>query len=194
MSNKISRLKIRVRNALTALAFLTAANSVFGDIIGSDVVNANGTVTYSYVVNNSGGLFDIAAWSLEFGFLTPDWNQFDNFSGGDVNVPNANWFADPGTPIPGKSAQDFISLDPDADVATGTSLRGFSFTSDFQPGYITFDEFSADGKSATGTTIGPVSAVPDGNGPFEAISFAAIAGFAAVTRMSRKEQKTSAGN
>jgi hypothetical protein len=194
MSNKISGLKLKMGSAVTALTVLMAANTVYGGITGSDVVNRDGTVTYSYVVDNSKGSFDVAAWSLEFGFSIPDWNQFDNFSGGDVKVPNENWFADPGTPTTGKSAQDFISLGGEGgDVEVGAKLYGFSFTSDFQPGTITFDEFSADGTSSTGTTIGPVNAVPEGNGPFELISFAALAGFAAITRVSRDQKKVSIG-
>ena len=187
MTNKISRLSMNIRDALIALTFLATADSVFGVVLGSHILNGDGSTTYSYVVDNRAGPFNVAAWSLEFGFPAPDWNQLDVFSGGDVHVPNPEWFADTGTPISGQSAQDFISLTPYGDVGVGNTLWGFSFTSDFQPGTITYTEFSADGRSVSGTTVGPVNTVPEGNGPFEAISFVAIAGFAAFTRSSRNK-------
>lgn len=134
-------------------------------VTGSVVDNLDGTYTYSYLVNNSAGTFDIAIWSLEFPFLMPDWDTFDTLSGGDVTVPNSGWLAGTGVPIAGLSAQDFLSLDPSADVLVGATLGGFSFTSAFAPGTIPFREFSALGDSASGTTVGPAErapSVPDG--------------------------------
>ena len=183
MHNQINKLTKIIRNAQAALMFLTAATPVFGNVIGSFNLNGDGTVTYSYEVDNVGGSFDVAAWALEFGFPTPNWNQVDVFSGGDVTVPNVNWFADAGTPVVGQSAQDFLALSPAGDVVVGQSLRGFSFTTTFLPGTITYDEFSATGDSITGTTIGPISTVPEGDGPLEAIAFAGVMAFAAGTRI-----------
>jgi hypothetical protein len=177
MNKTISSLTVIVRGAVAALALVAVTNSVKAGIVGSDVINNDGTMTYSYTINNSGNTFSVAEWSLEFGFLLPDWNQLDIFSGGDVTVPNAGWFADAGTPITGKSAQDFISLGSEDDVAAGQSLTGFSFTSRILPGTVTFEEFSADGKSLFGTTVGPVSTVPEGGGPLAGIAFASLAGF-----------------
>ena len=130
-----------------------------GDVIGSSADNGDGTFTYSYVVDNSAGSFDVAAWSLEFGFAFPDWNQKSVLDGGDVEVPNAHWFAEPGTPVTGLSTQDFLTIDPDGVVPVGAKLDGFSFTSAHGPGLITFYEFSAAGDFATGTAIGPMGAV-----------------------------------
>ena len=187
MNNKLSKLVRIKRSALAGLACLAASAPAFGNIIGSDVVNGDGTVTYSYIVDNLGGSFDVAAWSLEFGFPAPDWNQLDNFSGGGVTVPNENWFADAGIPVTAQTAQDFLSLAPDGDVAAGHSLAGFSFTSKFLPGTVDYSEFSADGRSISGTTIGPVSSVPEGNGPFEALAFGAVVAIGAGTRIWRRK-------
>jgi hypothetical protein len=140
------------------LSVSIAASSVSGAVIGSYVDNGNGTFTYSYQVDNSSGLFDVAAWSLEFGFAAPDWNPLGVPDGGDVTVP-ANWFADAGIPVAGASAQDFLSLDEGSDVLRGAQLGGFSFTSTRLPGSIGYAEFSAAGESATGTTFGPTTAV-----------------------------------
>ncbi len=65
--------------ALAALAALPAS----ADVIATFVVNGDGTVTYTYEVDNTAGAFDIALWSLEFPFATPDWDQLDTFSGID---------------------------------------------------------------------------------------------------------------
>lgn len=158
------------RSGLRALALSLACAAavttpISAEIIGSFVLNADGTVTYTYQVDNTAGLFDIAAWSLEFDFASPDWIPLDSLSGGDVDIPNALWFADAGIPILGSSAQDFLSLDPAGDVLVGDLLAGFSFTSHFQPGTVTFHEFSAIGDSFSGSTVGPVAptvAVPEG--------------------------------
>ena len=119
--------------------------------------NLDGTFTYNYTIDNTAGAFDIDSWSLEFD-VNPDWNQTDTSGGGDVTVPNADWFANTGTPTLGISAQDFFSLDT---VATGDTLAGFSFTSSFAPGNVTFFEFNSGGDSASGITTGPVAAVPE---------------------------------
>ena len=181
-SRRPGRFTQTTRNALVLAGAVAASAGAFGDIVGSQVVNNDGTVTYSYVVDNSAGSFDVAAWSLEFGFPTPDWNQVDVPSGGHVTVPTPDWLADIGTPVAGLSAQDFLALAPGADVLVGNSLSSFSFTSRFLPGSVTFYEFSANGDFTTGTTLGPVAAVPDIGGSLEAISFAAVAAFAARTR------------
>ena len=187
MSNNIKRLARITGGAFAVLAALTSAKPVLGNVIGSDVVNADGTVTYSYIVDNSAGASDIAAWSLEFGFATPDWNQVDTFSGGGVKVPSLDWLAAAGTPVSGLSAQDFLALSPTGDVLSGHSLAGFSFTSQFPPGQVTYTEFSADGGSITGTTVGPMkAAVPEGQGPMEAIAAAAVTAFAMGTRALRR--------
>jgi hypothetical protein len=187
MSNQISRMKNILRNSQIACALLAATAPALGKVVGSDVVNSDGSVTYSYVVDNSKGMFDVAAWSLEFGFPTPDWDQLDTFSGGSVNVPNAGWFGDAGIPVVGKSDQDFISLDSEDDVAEGDKLYGFSFTSEFAPGNVQYFEFSEDGYSTTGTTIGPVSSVPEQGGFLEGIAFVALAAFAFRTRLAQPQ-------
>lgn len=149
--------------ALLAAATLFAGTvgTASATIIGTVVDNGDGTHTYSYEVDNSAGAFDVAVWSLEFAFAAPDWDQLDTFSGGDVSVPNADWFADAGIPVAGLSAQDFVSLDPAGDVLIGNTLAGFSFTSAYQPGLVDWAEFAATGASASGRTIGPVvHAVP----------------------------------
>ena len=138
--------------------FAGAAGTASATIIGAVVDNGDGTYTYSYEVDNTAGAFDVAVWSLDFAFAAPDWDQLDTFSGGDVGVPNPDWFADVGTPVAGLSAQDFVSLDPAADVLVGNTLAGFSFTSTYQPGLVDWAEFAASGESAGGRTIGPVSA------------------------------------
>ena len=163
------------RFAPIALA-LVAVPGNFGNIVGSSAPNADGSVTYSYIVDNTAGSFDVAAWSLEFGFSLPDWIQSDTSQNGNVTVPNLNWFADKGTPVTGESTQDFISLNTDGDVKAGTTLEGFSFRSSFPPGLITFQEFSADGGSIMGTTVGPISSVPD-KGPIRPLLVATLASF-----------------
>ena len=151
---------------ITATAVLLSVWPVtsYGAISGSFVINGNGTVTYSYTVDNTAGAFDIAGWTLEFPFAQPDWNPLDA-PAGDVTVPNQHWVAGAGTPVTGLSAQDFLSLDSEGDVLTGSSLAGFSFTSAFLPGPVSYHEFSAVGDSENGDTIGPavapVDAVPD---------------------------------
>ena len=155
-SQKLYWLTIAV---ICSLAGLSAVSSARADVTGTVAANGNGTFTYSYTVDNSSGTFDVAAWSLDFMFTTPDWDQFDTFSGGDVTVPNLDWLGQAGIPIIGQSAQDFLSLGPAADVAVGSALTGFAFTSAFGPGPVPFYEYSAVGDSATGTTVGPASAV-----------------------------------
>lgn len=185
MKNKFTIFKGLLHKGCIAVMLLALTAPVFATVIGSHVLNGDGTVTYSYVVNNSGGAFDVAAWSLEFGFATPDWDQADTLSGGAVTVPNADWFASAGIPVTGLSAQDFLSLNPGADVAIGQSLLGFSFTSRFLPGLITYEEFSADGAAFTGQTVGPCRTVPEGVGPFATMAVGAMMVFAFATRKLR---------
>lgn len=119
------------------------------------VTDNGGNWTYSYTVDNTVGGFDIALWSLELPVL-PDWNQDDTGGGGDVAVPSL-WLAGPGVPLLGVAAQDFISLDPTADVAVGSVLSGYSFTSALGPGSVTYFEYDPLGSTAaSGLTVGPV--------------------------------------
>lgn len=173
----------------THLPFLTIALLVMatmpasGAVIGTHLLNADGSVTYSYVVDNTGGSFDISAWSLDLDLATPDWDQLDVFSGGGVAVPNLDWSASAGIPVLGQSAQDFLSLAPFSDVLIGDILGGFSFTSNFLPGTVSYYEFSGTGDSNIGTTIGPATAphVPDAGGGVSLIAIAAVAAFAVGT-------------
>lgn len=146
---------------LLTIALMTMACtgvSVIGIVIGTVTTNGDGTYTYSYVVENLSELFDIVAWSLEFDFL-PDWNRADTSGGGDVAVPSpgqAMWIAKEGTPIVGKSAQDFISLSDSDVVGFNESSGTFSFTSEFAPGYARNFEFGRSGESAGGIVVAPV--------------------------------------
>src|SRR5688572_22010579 len=103
------------------LLVLAMVGPTRGAVSGTSSLNPDGSYTYSYIVDNTAGTFDISLWSLEFDFLTPDWNQLDVPSGGDVAVPSSDWFASAGIPVTGLSAQDFLSLFPLSDVLTGTS-------------------------------------------------------------------------
>ncbi|MCC7373555.1 MAG: hypothetical protein IT581_02790 [Verrucomicrobiales bacterium] len=163
-------------------AALVGPVAVRGEINGSFVINGDGTVTYFYEVDNRAGLFDIAQWTLEFPFAAPDWDSLDTFSGGEVGVPNPGWFADSGVPIVGLAAQDFLSLNLDFDVRTGETQGGFWFTSRYQPGEITYHEFSATGDSASGLTLGPVitTAVPEAGGWVTGVALVGLMGLSAV--------------
>ncbi len=79
----------------------------------------------------------------------------------------------------GISAQDFISLDPAADVLTGQALSGFAFTSFFAPGNATFFEFGALGESNTGSVVGPsvrTQPVPETTGGIVLLSIGFVIG------------------
>lgn len=173
-----------VRNALLASVLLTPALPSAAGVIGSFTANGDGSYTYFYEVDNRGGAFDVALWSLEFDFATPDWNQLDSASGGDVGLPDPLWLADAGTPVTGLSAQDFVSLDPSADVAVGAVLGGFSFISSRAPGQVAYHQFSPAGDSSSGFTIGPVTAVPDGTGSTLGLLLIAAASGVALCRTS----------
>ncbi len=168
-------------------ALLAASPSAPGEVTGSFILNGDGTITYFYEVNNLTGAFDISLWSLEFDFLTPDWDTLDTFSGGEVSVPNSLWFADAGIPVSGASAQDFLSLDPAGDVLAGAVLAGFSFTSSLPPGRVTYHEFSATGDSVSGTTIGPTAVVPEASTWVAALALGTVAGSLVL----RRRQQTS---
>ena len=177
----------QVYSATAGLLLLTAALPLRAVIVGTSALNPDGSYTYSYAVDNTAGAFDISFWSLEFGFAAPDWNQADTFAAGGVTVPNAEWLAMAGIPFNGLSAQDFLSLSPSADVVAGTSLSGFSFTSWFAPGMVTFAEFDPLGSASTlGSTVGPSSAtaatVPEGSGPYALMAAAFLAGSAFLRR------------
>lgn len=101
MSNHFPQLPRLVRGAALTCLLAASAPPASGDIVGSFVVNGNGTVTYFYEVDNTAGFFEVSLWSLDFAFANPDWNQLDAFSGGDVAVPNVDWFAQAGIPIGG---------------------------------------------------------------------------------------------
>lgn len=158
----------RARGLVGALLLSFSACQVPADVVATFVVNGDGTVTYTYEVDNTAGAFDVAAWSLEFPFATPDWDPLDVPSGGGVGVPNATWFAAAGIPVGGLSAQDFVSLDATGDVLLGTTLGGFSFTSAYLPGLVDYLEFSALGDSVSGQVLGPAllppPAVPEAGG------------------------------
>jgi len=181
--NKITRaIALSVKVGMLAFVSQTGHTS----IVGSAVPNGDGTVTYSYIVDNTAGSFDVSFWSLNFEFLAPDWNQSDVLSGGDVQVPNANWFADIGVPVSGVSAQDFLSLNPAGDVPVGQNLSGFSFRSHYLPGQIAFLEFSAAGAASGGTTIGPAFlSVPDGGVTSAGFMLVAVGVLAAAGRVQR---------
>jgi hypothetical protein len=171
----------QVYSATAGLLLLTAALPLRAVIVGSSVLNLDGSYTYSYTVDNTSGAFDISFWSLEFDFAAPDWDQADTVAGGGVTVPNAEWFAMAGTPVSGLSAQDFLSLSPSTDVLAGTSLSGFSFTSWLAPSLVTFAEYDAFGSNSTlGSTVGPSSAparaVPEGSGPYALMAALFLAG------------------
>jgi hypothetical protein len=160
-----------------------------GEVLGSFVIHGDGTVTYFYEVDNRTGLFDVSLWSLEFPFAAPDWDAHDTLTGGDVEVPNPGWFADVGVPVSGQLAQDFLSLSPDSDVHFGETLSGFWFTSRFQPGLITYREFSAEGESTSGVTVGPAiaAAVPEGGAWVAGGALVGLAGYSVARRVRRAE-------
>lgn len=168
-------------------SLLVASLPASGEIVGSFVLNADGTATYFYRVDNRAGLFDISQWSLEFEFANPDWTQLDTFSGGEVEVPDPNWFADSGVPILGQSAQDFLSIASSGDVLIGAVLGGFSFTSAYLPGVITYYEFSALGESMSGTTLGPVAVpvIPEAGGWAWGLAAATCIASASLLKRSR---------
>jgi hypothetical protein len=169
---------------------LLAQHAAFASITGTATPNGDGTYTYSYAVDNSGGSFDIAAWSLEFDFAVPDWNQLDFPTGAMVSIPNLAGAPPRHLRPPAFSAQDFFTLANTDDAKINTTLSGFSFASRFQPGNILFSEFSegADFSNA-GTVVGPSSGitttVPDGGAGIGLITFGALATFGAVNRTRR---------
>ncbi len=177
----------KLRRSIAAGALLLAQHAAFASITANVTTNGDGTYTYSYTVDNSTGSFDIAAWSLEFDFHTPDWNPLDVPTGGDVSIPNLGWIAGAGIPTTGLSAQDFLTFTPNDDVKTGAILGGFSFTSHFAPGDILFTEFAEDGSSSSsGTVKGPTSGttntVPESGAGMGVMLLGTLAAFATVNR------------
>jgi len=178
---------LRKLSVITA-GFLLLASALpsRGNVIGTSTANLDGSYTYFYVVDNTAGAFDISSWSLDFAFAAPDWNQADVGSGGSVAVASVDWLAGPGIPVVGLSAQDFLSLGPWSDVLIGTSVDGFSFTSWFAPGSVTFSEFDAFGESSNqGKTVGPsarIDTVPEGGGSYSLLAAAFLAGCAYARR------------
>lgn len=160
--------------------------------MGSYVINPDHTVTYSYEVNNTDDALSVFSWALEFA-VAPDWNQSD-VPLGDVSVPNDNWIAMPGIAVtPGLFAQDYLSLNDLADVPANGALAGFSFTSTYLPGPVTYYEFfSGGGPSASGEVIGPAFArasVPDGGGQsLGVIAFLSLAAFGARLKAAHPER------
>jgi hypothetical protein len=144
--------------------FVLSQASTTAAVTGSAAANGLGGYLYEFTVDNTAGSFDISAWTLEFPFAAPDWNQTDTFGGGDVTVPNQDWLAGPGTAVVGLSAQDFLSFDAASDVTTGSTLGTFAFTSAYPPGTVNYYAFSPAGASISGTVVGPVvpASVPDG--------------------------------
>ncbi len=167
-----------LRRCLIASALLLGQNAAFATITGAASANGDGTYTYSYTVDNSGGAFDIAAWSLEFGFLTPDWNQADAPTG-DVQVPNSGWGAAAGIPVTGLSAQDFFTLSSNDDIKVNSTLNGFSFRSSFAPGTVSFTEFAeGTGDAISGSVIGPATmtaTLPESGSSFSLTALGAAA-------------------
>jgi len=165
-------MKKRKVHSLLVLSLLNlfGISEVKAVIIGSVVGNTDGSFTYTYTVNNTAGLFAVAAFSLEFDFVAAerDWNPEDLLLGGDVTTnlgdplaPLDDWTADAGIPFSGLSAQDFFAVGPlgEGDVLIGETLGGFSFTSNFAPGQVTATGFGPAGESTVSQTIGP--AVPE---------------------------------
>ena len=156
--SKMSRLRRLRHSLLIGIVSLFFSQPIQAIIIGSVADHGDGRFKYSYTIDNSAGTFDVFAFSLEFALTENqiDWNPLDVFSGGEVEVPTADWIASLGIPTTGASAQDFISLSFVSDVLVGQSLSGFSFVSSFAPTLATFTvEFGSLGESATGLTIGP---------------------------------------
>lgn len=177
----------KVYSATAGLLLCISALPLRADIIGTSALNPDGSYTYSYTVDNTSGVFDISYWSLEFDFATPDWDQADTFAGGGVTVPDAEWWATAGIAFSGLSAQDFLSLSPSADALAGASLGGFSFTSWFAPGMVTFAGFDPFASSSIqGTTVGPSSAntpaVPEGSGSYGLMAAGFLAGSVLLRR------------
>lgn len=170
---------------VSSLVMAISERNASGVVLGTVVTHGDGTITYTYTVDNSAGTFDIAGWSLEIPLLHPDWSPTDQFSGGDVTVPNAGWYASEGIPsVGGWFAQDFLSLDPASDILVGDGLGGFSLTSSLLPELVPYFEFSADGLWAGGMTMGPAKipvGLPEGGGPYLALAMGALA----MTNMGR---------
>ncbi len=169
-------------------------------IVGTAQENLDGTFTYTYVVSNLTGNFPISAWSLEFDIVPTglDWNGLDIAAGGSVMVPLGaattfldDWEAMFGTPTTGRSAQDFVAVGPngEGDVMPGDSLAGFSFTSSAAPGFVNYLEFSSDGLSNRGLTIGPFAVggviIPE---PAISVGLMVILLFSALLNRQRKSK------
>jgi hypothetical protein len=172
----------RVAVCSLVLVALGVPSPAQGGVLCTAIDNLNGTFTYAYTVDNTGGAFPVMAWSLEFSFGTADrdWDPLDLAGGGDVVVPG-NWIADNGKPVAGLLAQDFLSLDTSSDVAPGASLGGFSFVSARQIGSVQVYTFGPAGESASGTT----RVIPEPVGT--ATLMALLGGAYGVWRRSRRD-------
>lgn len=165
--------------AFSALCIL--GHDTQGAIVGSVLDNGNGTYTYSYSIDNTGGAFPVVAFSLEFPVPSAaiDWDQTTG-----ITLP-VNWAAVPGIPTLGLSAQDFLSLNPIADVSIGGILAGFSFVSALQPGPVSYNQFGAAGQTRSGTVVG-ATGVPE---PGTALAGIFVLGFAAFQSTSRRSAR-----
>jgi hypothetical protein len=156
-------------------------------LVGVATDNGNGTYTYSYTVDNSAGAFPVVAFTLDFPFASSaiDWNQSTGV------VTPAGWVGFPGIPTTGLSAQDFLSTSPAADVAVGSTLGGFSFTTAHPPVTIPYITFGASGQTQAGTIVGAgPTAVPEPGTALAALLLISIVAARPLRRTTRPALST----